>query len=91
MSTDTSIQKHFSCHLLAAYVAGECTATEKEEVQAHFARCPECRAHLDILRRILEADENQEVKRQLELLLPLGLRAAEEARRKATESVSPTR
>ncbi len=85
MGTDPPTRKHLSCHLLAAYVADECTAAEREEVQAHLNSCSECSAHLDVLRRVLEADENPEAKRQMESLLPLGLRAAEKARRKLTE------
>jgi CHAT domain-containing protein/Tfp pilus assembly protein PilF len=89
MNGNTGNSSHLADQLLAAYVAGQYSLVEKEEVEEHCIVCENCRARLAILLRVVCAQQSEEQPYQLESLLPLVQQAADRARQQITAH-SPT-
>ncbi len=71
---------HPADQLLAAYVVGQCSPGEKEEVEEHCIACEACRAKFALLLRVICAQESKEERHYLESLLPPAQQAANRAR-----------
>lgn len=66
--------------LMAAYVLGKCSLAEQAEIDEHCFSCEQCRTQLSILMRVCAVGENEDERRQLEHLFPLGMEAIAQAR-----------
>lgn len=61
---------------IVSYVAGTCSITEKKEFEAHCLGCSECRLVLAILLRATYLPIDEDEKRILERMIPIGELAA---------------
>src|SRR2546422_7857866 len=74
---------HLARRMMAAYLTGACSPEEMEVVEDHCVDCEACCAQLAALLHMVisSAHEREDKRRELETLLPLGERAAAQARR----------
>ena len=69
----TNLAGHPPEKLIAAYAIGKCSPIEQAEIDEHCFTCERCRTRLSILLRLCALDGNDEERRQLERLFPLGM------------------
>jgi hypothetical protein len=61
---------------MVSYVAGTCSITEKKDFESHCLTCSECRMILAAILRAKYLPIDEEEKRILERMYPLGEKAA---------------
>lgn len=66
--------------LIAAYAIGKCSPIEQAEIDEHCFTCEKCRTRLSILLRLCALDGNDEERRELERLFPLGMEVISQIR-----------
>jgi hypothetical protein len=72
---------------IVSYVAGTCSIIEKKEFESHCLGCSECRLVLAILLRVTYLPINEEEKRILDRLYPIGELAAKMALDSLNQSI----
>lgn len=79
--------------LIAAYAIGKCSPIEQAEIDEHCFTCEKCRTRLSILLRLCTLDGNDEERRELERLFPLGTEVISQIRHPESDLVhqSPTK
>ncbi|MBL8190134.1 MAG: CHAT domain-containing protein [Acidobacteria bacterium] len=75
--------------LIAAYAIGKCSPIEQAEIDEHCFTCEKCRTRLSILLRLCALDGNDEERRELERLFPLGMEVISQIRHPEEASISP--
>jgi len=74
--------------LIAAYAIGKCSPIEQAEIDEHCFTCEKCRTRLSILLRLCALDGNDEERRELERLFPLGMEVISQIRHPEGESIN---
>lgn len=79
--------------LIAAYAIGKCSPIEQAEIDEHCFTCEKCRTRLSILLRLCSLDGNDEERRELERLFPLGMEVISQIRHPENDIIhqSPTK
>ncbi|MDX2042416.1 MAG: CHAT domain-containing protein [Acidobacteriota bacterium] len=78
--SQSSLTGHPPEKLIAAYAVGKCSPIEQASIDEHCFTCERCRTRLSILLRLCELDGNDEERRELERLFPLGMEAITQIR-----------
>lgn len=73
IDSQSSLAGHPPEKLIAAYAVGKCTLIEQAEIDEHCFTCERCRTRLSILLRLCALDGDNEERRELERLFPLGM------------------
>lgn len=73
--------EHLPSVLIASYALGFCTRSDRGKVEWHLIECPDCRTQFAVLARVPLIDEALTEQPELKRLAPLGIEAAERARR----------
>lgn len=66
--------------LIAAYAIGKCSSVEQAAIDEHCFTCERCRTRLSILLRLCALDGDDEERRELERLFPLGMETITQVR-----------
>ena len=71
--SQSSLTGHPPEKSIAAYAIGKCSPSEQADIDEHCFTCERCRTRLSILLRLCALDGNDEERRELERLFPLGV------------------